>query len=384
MNRDRPLLRLAVEAASWAVLAGFAAALLRPPRRCGTAVRRASGLSLDATGSPAELDAQEPGRGRLADRPTAVPSAGWRDIAWRTWREVNDDRLGAVAASVTYYTLLAVFPAVGVFVSLYGLFADVGAVREQLGQLAAVFPPQAVCLIGEQMMRLANGKTSGLSVAFLVSLLLSLWSANAGMKALFDGLNTAYDETEKRGFLLRTAVTYAFTAALILFLTLVSGLLVAAPIALKWMGVAGGVLIALRWAAVLVIAAAAFAVAYRFGPSREPARWRWVAPGAVAAAVFWIGGSAGFSFYLNHALRLDATYGSLGAAVGFMLWVWFSVMVVLAGAELNAEIEHQTARDSTTGAPEPMGRRGAAMADTVGRRFTGFRLPGLRRRGTVR
>lgn len=342
------------EVAPWAALLAFAVVALAP--RPGT-----------PRGAP------ERGHGRMARRPAEVPPLGWRDILWRTWREMRDDRLSSVAASVTYYTLLAVFPAVGVFVSLYGLFADVGAVREQLVQLGAVFPPEAVALIGDQMMRLANGKASGLSIAFLVSLLLSLWSANAGMKSLFDGLNIAYDETETRSFLRRTAVTYAFTAALIVFLVLVSGLLVAAPLALESVGVASGVLIALRWLLVLAIAAGAFAVAYRYGPSREPARWRWLVPGAALASVLWLAGSAGFSFYLNHAARLDATYGSLGAVVAFMLWVWFSAMVVLAGAELNAEIEHQTLRDSTTGAPLPMGVRGATMADTVGEPFRGFR-----------
>jgi membrane protein len=319
------------------------------------------------------FEAQEPGRGRLAGSPLDVPPLGWRDVAWRTWREVNADRLTIVAGSVTYYTLLAVFPAVGVFVSLYGLFADVAAVREQLNDLSAIFPPEAVSLIGEQMMRLANGKAAGLSIAFVISLLLSLWSANAGMKSLFDGLNTAYDEMEKRSYVTRSAITYAFTAALIAFLTLVSAVLVAAPIGLERLGLATDALIAVRWPLVFAIAAAAFAVAYRFGPSREPARWRWLVPGALFAAALWMGGSAGFSWYMNHAARLDATYGSLGAVIGFMLWVWFSVMVVLVGAELNSEIEHQTARDSTTGAPLPMGERGAAMADTVGTRFIGLR-----------
>jgi membrane protein len=277
-----------------------------------------------------------------------------------------------VAGSVTYYTLLAVFPALGVFVSLYGLIADVKAVEEQLVELSAVFPPEAVRLIGEQMMRLATGKPAGLSLAFAGSLLLSLWSASAGMRALFDGLNIAYDETEKRSYVLRSAVTLAFTAALIVFLTLVSVVLVAGPIALEAAGRSSAWLADARWPLVFVLAAA-FTTAYRFGPSRERARWRWLAPGGAGAAALWMGGSAGFSWYLTHVASLDVTYGSLGAVIGFMLWVWFSVMVVLVGAELNAEIEHQTALDSTTGEPEPMGERGAAMADTVGVRFVGLR-----------
>lgn len=322
---------------------------------------------------PAHFELAEPGRGRLAATPFGIPWLGWRDILWRTWREIGQDRLTVVAGSVTYCTLLAVFPALGVFVSLYGLIADVQAVREQLGQLSRVFPPAVVDLLGEQMIRLATGETSGLSFAFAVSLVVSLWSASAGVKSLFDGLNTAYDETEKRGFAARTAVTYGFTAAMIVFAVVVSGILVGAPLVLEALSIRADVLIVARWPLVLLVATAAFAAIYRYGPSRAPARWRWLVPGAGLAAFLWLAGSAGFSWYLNSFAKLDVTYGSLGAAIGFMLWVWFSVMLVLIGAELNAEIEHQTARDSTTGPPEPLGARGAVMADTVGVRFLGVR-----------
>ena len=331
------------------------------------------GLSKQTVTDPAQFEVQEPGRGRLAAAPRHIPWRGWRDIAWRTWREIGEDRLTAVAGSVTYYTLLAVFPALGVFVSLYGLIADVGAVQEQLVQLSSIFPPEAVRLLGEQMMRLATGETGGLSLAFVVSLLFSIWSASAGIKSLFDGLNTAYDETEKRGFIARTAATYGFTLALLLFIVLIAAILVAAPVVLEALRLRTDLLVALRWPLVFAVAATAFSVVYRHGPSRAPARWSWVIPGGAAAAGLWMGGSAGFSWYLNHVARLDATYGSLGAVIGFMLWVWFSVMVILIGAELNAEIEHQTAMDSTTGAPQPMGERGAAMADTVGLAFIGVR-----------
>lgn len=331
------------------------------------------GLSRQTIAEPAHFEQQEPGRGRVAERPRHIPWRGWKDILWRTWREISHDRLTVVAGSVTYYTLLAIFPALGVFVSLYGLIADVRLVEQQLAQLSTIFPPEAVRLLGEQMLRLANGKAAGLSAAFIVSLLLSIWSASAGMKSLFDGLNIAYDETEKRNYIVRSAMTYGFTLALLLFLTLVSAILVAAPLLMEALHARDDWMIAARWPLVYAVAASAFCIAYRYGPSRRKARWRWLVPGAAAAAFFWMAGSAGFSWYLNNVARLDATYGSLGAVVGFMLWVWFSVMVVLMGAELNAEIEHQTAMDSTVGPPKPMGARGAAMADTVGLRFIGVR-----------
>ncbi|TAJ74882.1 MAG: YihY/virulence factor BrkB family protein [Phenylobacterium sp.] len=365
--------------APWALTAALAAAWwnatrARPvPQPLRVEPKPQPGLSRQTVAEPAHFEQQEPGRGRVAERPHHIPWRGWKDILWRTWREISQDRLTVVAGSVTYYTLLAIFPALGVFVSLYGLIADVRLVEQQLAQLSTIFPPEAVRLLGEQMLRLANGKAAGLSLAFVVSLLLSLWSASAGMKSLFDGLNIAYDETEKRNYVLRTALTYGFTLALLVFLAMISGILVALPLVLEALHVRGAWLIAARWPLVYVVAATAFGVAYRYGPSRRLARWRWLVPGSATAAFLWMTGSAAFSWYLNNVARLDVTYGSLGTVIGFMLWIWFSVMVVLMGAELNAEIEHQTAIDSTTGPPKPMGERGAAMADTVGLRFVGFR-----------
>jgi len=379
LRRKRPLTPAVLALAPWALAAMAASAWWTnrkaqpPPQPLRVEPKPQPGLSRQTVAEPAHFEAQEPRRGRVALHPHRIPWRGWKDILWRTYREMSHDRLSVVAGSVTYYTLLAIFPALGVFVSLYGLIADVRTVQEQLVRLSTIFPPEAVQLLGEQMLRLATGKTAGLSLAFVVSLLLSLWSANAGMKSLFDGLNIAYDEVEKRNYVLRTALTYGFTVALLIFLTAISAILVAAPLALSAQGLREDWLIAARWPLVYAVAAAAFAIAYRYGPSRQLARWRWVVPGSLVAATLWMAGSGGFSWYLNNVARLDATYGSLGTIIGFMLWVWFSVMVVLMGAELNAEIEHQTAMDSTTGPPLPMGERGAAMADTVGLRFVGFR-----------
>lgn len=329
------------------------------------------GLSVDAIASPQAFAAAEPRRGRTAQGPHAIPPLGWKDIAWRTYQEIGRDRLPSVAGGVTFYTLLALFPAMGVFVSLYGLIADVGAVQAQLDSMASVFPAEVINIVGEQMLRLANRPSATLSVAFLVSLLLSVWSANAGMKALFDGLNVAYDEEEKRHYVTRTGLTYVFTFGALLFLVVMSAVLVAAPIAFERLGLEELALIwiPLRWLILLAMAAGAFGVIYRYAPCRARARWRWVSVGAVLAAGFWLVGSLGFSWYLNNVAHYDVTYGSLGAVVAFMTWIWFSVMVVLVGAEINAEIEHQTALDTTIGPAKPMGERGAAMADSVGLAF---------------
>ena len=329
-------------------------------------------LSKPATAAtPAAYEAAEPGRGRLANGPLEIPLRGWRDILWRTWREIGRDRLPAVAGGITFYSLLAIVPAIGAFVSLYGLFADVDTVSKQLDQLAAFVPGQVLSLLGDQMLRLASQRHASLSVAFAVSLLLSVWSANAGMQSLIDGLNIAYEEQEKRNFAVRRALTYAMTLCAIVFMTLVTAILVALPIVADALGIWDWWVIPVRWLALLGLSALGFAVLYRYGPSRALARWRWVRWGAAFAALAWVGGSLGYSWFVNHVAHYDVTYGSLGAVVGFMMWIWVSVMALLIGAEFNAEIEHQTAVDSTTGAPLPLGLRGAAMADTVGLAFQG-------------
>jgi membrane protein len=359
-------------AAPWALAAALAAGWWRSGRaRPGPPAQ--SGPARGAAAQPEQYEREAPGRGRLAGAPHRIPWPGWKDILWRTWREVGRDRLPVVAGGITYYTLLAIFPALAAFVSIYGLVADVGAVRDQLRQLSQVFPQEVVRLLGDQMMRLATERESNLSLAALVSVLLSIWSANIGMKTLFDGLNVAYEEIETRNYFVRSGLTYAFTLALLLFMVVVAAILVAAPIVLEALGLRTDLLIAARWLVLFCVAAAAFAIAYRFGPCRAHARWRWVVAGALFAAFAWLAGSAGFSWYLNNVAHLQVTYGSLGAVIGFMLWVWFSALMVLIGGELNAEIEHQTALDSTIGPPKPIGRRGAAMADTVGRPFFGVR-----------
>ncbi|MBW3618145.1 MAG: YihY/virulence factor BrkB family protein [Proteobacteria bacterium] len=319
----------------------------------------------------------EPGRGRDADTPTTIPRPGWKDIAWRTVKEVGADDLATVARSIAFSGMLALFPALAAFVSVYGLFADVGTAREHLAGLTGLVPAAAMTLIGDQMVRLAQASEANLSLAFVFGLALSLWSANAGVKALFKGLNVAYEETETRGFIRLNLVSLAFTLGTVLLLALAMAALVALPVALELLRVDPGLvgLSQLRWPALLGVVTVFLSLLYRYGPSRAAPKWRWVTPGGLAAAVLWMAGSALFSWYLTRFADYDATYGSLGAVFGFMTWLWLSSTIVLVGAELNAEIEHQTARDSTTGPEQPLGTRGATMADTVGEVKRGSLLP---------
>ncbi|MFC7398378.1 YihY/virulence factor BrkB family protein [Chelatococcus sp. GCM10030263] len=308
-------------------------------------------------------------RGRHATTPSEIPARGWKDIGLRVYRNISTHRVLAIAAGVTFYSILAIFPAIAALVSLYGLFADAGTIGAQLDQVAGVLPSGAIDVLREQMTRVASQGGGTLGLTFAIGLLAALWSSNAGMKALFDALNVVYGEEEKRGFFKLNAVSLAFTTGAILFLLVAMAAVVVLPVALNFVGLGGAsdLLIRLvRWPLLLVAIILALAVLYRYGPSRDLPRWRWTTWGSAFAAVAWVIASILFSWYAANFGSYNETYGSLGAVIGFMIWIWISAIVILVGAELDAEMEHQTARDTTVGQPRPLGRRGAAVADTVG------------------
>jgi membrane protein len=242
-------------------------------------------------------------------------------------------------------------------------------VGEQLQGLAGILPGDVLTIIGEQMTRIAGAEKGGLGLAFFGSLLVALWSAMTGVKALFQGLNVAYHETERRNLLKVNLTALWFTVGLFLFSGVVIGAVIVTPAVLGFWGYNSeqGVGL-LRWPILLVANVAVLSVLYRYGPSRELPRWRWVTWGGVISSFLWLAASWGFSWYLANMANYQATYGSLGAFMGFMVWTWLSVLVVLIGAEVNAEMEHQTVRDTTTGAERPLGERGAVVADTIGPR----------------
>ncbi len=330
-------------------------------------------LSIHAGGGLAgqvrRAERSEPHRGRNAQSPADIPARGWRDVLARTWAEFNEDRIVSVAAGVTFFTLLSLFPAIGAFVSLYGLFADVGQAEKQLSLLRGLVPPGVLDFVGGEMVRIAAGRSGGLGVAFAVTLLISLWSANGAVKALFDGLNIAYEERESRGLVKLNLISFAFTLGALAFVALALVAVVVVPIGLRLLGLAyspGAWVAELRWPALFLLSALGISVVYRYGPSRRTPRWRWITWGGGFAALLWLAASLLFSWYVANFAHYDKTYGSLGAVVGFMTWIWYSTIIILFGAELNSELEHQTAVDTTVGAPKPMGARGASMADTLG------------------
>jgi len=335
---------------------------------------RLSGKESEATRSHAGATAEqkkvtERDRGRAATKPSEIPAKGWKDILWRVYQEISEDRVMSVAAGVTFYALLAIFPGIAAFVSLYGLVADATSINQHLALMTGFLPGGAIEIISEQVKSLTSKPGGALGLAFFLGLAVSLWSANAGMKAIFDALNIVYDEDEKRGFIKLNAQALLFTLGALLFLLLALVAVAVIPLVLKLFPFGEFIeqlLSILRWPILLVLVLLGLAVLYRYGPSRDKAEWRWVTWGSAIAALLWIVGSMLFSWYVANFGKYNETYGSLGAAIGFMTWIWLSTIVVLVGAEVNAEMEHQTAHDTTEGADKPIGARGATVADTVG------------------
>jgi membrane protein len=309
------------------------------------------------------------GHGRFSGDPFQIPWAGWKDILWRTYLRTGEDRLLATAAGVVFFGLLAVFPAITALVSSYGLFANPSTIGANLQSLALMLPEGSFQIVQDQIARVLDKGHTTLGASFLFGLGLALWSANAGVKAVIDALNVVYEEREKRSFIRLNLLSLAFTCSGIAALLLMVTAVVAVPLALDRVGLApqSQLIVSLaRWPLMLVILLAALGVLYRFGPSRRQTRWEWLSVGTIVAALLWIAGSSLLSWYLSNFGNYNATYGSLGAAIGLMIWMWMSAIIVLCGAELNSEIEHQTAQDTTIGVPKPLGARGAVMADTLG------------------
>ena len=305
-------------------------------------------------------------RGEEARRPTEIPKRGWKEVLLRVKDEVSKDNLSIVAAGVAFYALLAIFPGIAALVTLYGLLADPAQVEQQLAPLRDLLPSNAFDIIAQQTRQVAAAATGKLSLGLIFSLLLAVWSANAGTKSIMTALNIAYEEEEKRGFFKLNLWSLAFTVGGILFMIVALTVIAAVPAVLAIFGEGGPVqtaLLVLRWVVMAALVIAALALVYRYAPSRTSARVQWVSPGAVAATVFWLLASVGFSVYVRNFGTYDKTFGSLGAVVVLLMWFYISAYVVCIGAELNSELERQTRKDSTVGPDKPIGKRGAVVAD---------------------
>ncbi|MFO1059375.1 MAG: YihY/virulence factor BrkB family protein [Dongiaceae bacterium] len=321
------------------------------------------------TGRTDPATVNQSGRGRQAETPGEIPARGWKDILLRVWDRLSRDNISIIAAGVAFYALTSIPPGLAAFISIYGLVFDPGTVQSQVDSLSVVLPHEAVGIISDQLKAIVAKPPTKLGFSLLVSLGLALWSTRAGMATMMTALNVAYEEEEKRSFVRFLLVSLALTLCAILFgvVTLALVAVLPAVIDLLPLGEAGRTISSIvRWPVLVVIVMIGLAALYRFAPSRDQPRWRWVSWGAVIATVLWIAASALFSLYVGSFGSYDRTYGSLGAIVVLLMWLYLSAYIVLAGAELNAEMEHQTARDTTAGPARPMGLRGAEVADTVG------------------
>jgi membrane protein len=323
---------------------------------------------IDATHS--QTRREHPDRGRRAASPTGVPARGWKDVAVRVKDQFRYDDVPLLAAGVAFFALLALVPTLVALVSMYGLVADPSDIESNIEGVMSAAPVEVQELVSSQLSTIVDTEPTGLQLGAVAGLLVALWSASSGTKNLMGAINRAYDETDERGFVRLRGLALGLTvAAIVVASAAVAGLIVL-PNALDSGGAEGTVRMILligRWPLFAVIALAALAVLYRWAPDRNDAQWRWVSPGALLATGVWLVASVGFSIYTANFGNYNETYGALGAVVVVMLWLFITAFVIIAGAELNAELERQTTVDTTTGEAQPLGEREAYAADTVGR-----------------
>src|SRR5215207_6162258 len=300
-------------------------------------------------------------RGREADTPTEIPPRGWLDVARRVKRESTQDGVSLLAGGVAFFGLLALVPGLVALVSLYGLFASEASVTDQVNNILGAAPDEVRNLVTEQLQAIVRGSASGATLAAVVGIAVALWSASSGLNHLVGAINLAYDERETRGFVRLRALSLGLTAGAVVFLVLAFGAIALLPAVMAKTGLGVGARIAvsvLRWVVLLAGMLLGLSFLYRVAPDRNAPRWSWASPGAILATVGFLVASLLFSIYTANFGRYNETYGTLGAIVVVMLWLYLTAMMVILGAELNAELERQTKRDSTVGPPEPLGRRG--------------------------
>lgn len=305
-------------------------------------------------------------RGRQAERPQDVPRQGWKDIAWRVWGETSAQNLFLVSGGVTYSIVLALFPGLAALVSIYGLLFDPGQIQRQVDSMSHMLPSQTRQLISQQLHAIAASSSGSLGIGLAVGVLFAIWTASRGMSGLMSGINIAYQEKETRSFLRFNLVALVLTVGVIVGGLVAIALVGVLPAVVQNIGLGGflrWVMLVVEWPLLFVLVMAGLAVLYRYAPDREQPQWRWISPGAIIATVLWVLGSICFTVYVSNFGSYNKTYGSLAGAVVLLTWLYLSAVVVLLGAAINAQAELQTGCDTTTGAPQPIGQRGAHVAD---------------------
>lgn len=285
----------------------------------------------------------------------------------RVQKEISNDALQLLSAGIAFYFFLSVFPILAATISIYGLFVTPTSAEAQVEELGRLMPAQSQEVISEIARNATAQSTATLSWGLVFTILLSLWSANKGTRALVRGLNVAYGEKESRGYFQQTAISLAVTLSAfiggIILLTLVAGI----PAFAKYFQISDTVDHVLtwgRWPLMALFIGFIFASLYRWVPNRAIPRWQWISPGSLFAVIFWLLGSAAFSYYVDH-FDMGKTYGSFAAVVSLLLWFFLTAFATLLGAEINSESERQTLRDTTVGPTKAIGKRGSAAADEV-------------------
>lgn len=308
-------------------------------------------------------------RGRSAETPTEIPTLGWKDIAFRVKDEIAADRVGLIAAGIAFYGLLALFPAITALIAISGLLVEPSQIVDQLEGLSGLMPEEVISIITTQATAVAGSREGGLGLAAIAGVLIALYSASKGMASLIDGINVAYDEEEKRGFVRLKLVTFGLTLFLMigLLIALMATLGLPALLAILEFGQVFAILMtAGLWVGLFCLTIFGLSVLYRYAPSRSAPKWLWASPGAVIACLIWVAASAGFAFYVGNFGSYNESFGTLAGVIVLLMWFWISAFIILFGAELNGEIEAQTRVDTTIGPDEPMGSRNAVKADTLG------------------
>jgi membrane protein len=308
--------------------------------------------------------------GALSDSPLQMPRSAWFAILKRVYLMNGVHNLSLLAAGVAFFAFLAFVPLIAVVVLLYGLIADPSTVAASLDLLVDVVPPEVLVILREQLIQIVTTSATRQGLGLVLALLLSTYGAMRAATAIMGALNIIYEEHETRGFLRTTGVAVLITLGM-------AAVAVIGLIAISLFGyirnflapfLGGGALLliqVLTWAVAALLVSATFAIFFRYAPDRRAAKWRWLSLGSVASTVLWLAITLGFGFYAANLSDYNATYGSLAAIVIFLMWLFLSAYAVLIGAEINAETERQTFRDSTVGPDRPMGQRGAVLADTA-------------------
>jgi membrane protein len=308
--------------------------------------------------NPVISDPVENNRGREAETPTEIPVQGWGDIFLRVKAKVAADNLSIISAGVAFFSFLAIFPAMAALVSIFGLITSPTELQNYLHMIESLLPSEAVDVINNELTRIIQAQGSRLGWGALGGTVLALWSSVKAMSAMFAAMNVTYDEKEKRGFITLRAMALLMTLVAMLFVITSLGLIIGVNFVLRLIGI-GEITASLinysRWPLLAGSCILFLAVLYRYGPSRRQPQWKWVTPGAIVATLLWLLGSALFSFYVTHFASYNVSYGSLGVVVILMIWFFLSAYSILLGAEINAEMERQTLKNTTAGKPKPSG-----------------------------